>query len=714
MLLNAAQARTLLPGPVSKRRRLMQERDLTSRDLVGKTSAEFLMDSEWAPCRHNCPVHADVREYIEHAARGQWLEAIDVIRAKLPYASICGRICHHPCETNCRRKDVDSAVAIREVKRFVSELQGAGGATVTKAASQDKAKVAIVGAGPAGLSAALDLAKLGYRPTVFEKFPVAGGIPATAIPVYRLPRDVIQQDVDWILAHGVELVTGVEIGKDRTLADLQGEGFEAVVIATGLAKSRMLPLPGVDNPRVFPVLEFLTEFAFDRPVDVGSDVLVIGGGNVAMDAARSAIRLGAKRVRASCLENEEEMPAWSWEQEEALEEGVEFIHRRGPVEITVAGGAITGVKARKVLRVFDDEKRFSPTYDDSDVIDIECDTVILAIGQMPDYGFIEGSDLASDDRGRMVFNGATQQTSVPSVFACGEITSPPGSAVEACASGQRAAAAVDAFLSGREIAIDDSFPPAIDVIPAATGEKVVKVARNAIPVELPEARRTVLTEVDHNYDPETAQREARRCMSCGSGAEVLVDKCAACLTCLRVCPFDIPVVTDVARISSALCQACGMCIAECPANAIVARGWDAKGLAAETAQSIAAGGPKIVAYLSGQHAPAGAWDGSQDAVDGVRKVYLTSVSRLAAVDLLEAFTGGADGVIVAACHEGTDRYPTATLRARKRVAQARQMLAEVGVNADRLQLVEAADATADELRDALAGAAKTISESLTT
>lgn len=692
----------------------MQERDLTSRDLAGKTSADFLMDSEWAPCRYNCPVHADVREYIEHAARGQWQEAIDVIRANLPYASICGRICHHPCETNCRRKDVDAAVAIREVKRFVAELQGADGATVNKAASQDKARVAIVGAGPAGLSAALDLAKLGYRPTVFEKFPVAGGIPATAIPVYRLPRDVIQQDVDWICAHGVELITGVEIGKDKTIADLQAEGFKAVIIATGLAKSRMLPLPGVDHRRVYPVLEFLSEFAFDRPVDVGDDVLVIGGGNVAMDAARSAVRLGAKRVRAACLENEEEMPAWSWEQEEALEEGVEFIHRRGPVEIVVSDGAITGVKSRKVLSVFDDEERFNPTYDDSDVIDIECDTVILAIGQMPDYGFIEGSDLASDDRGRMIYNPATQQTSIPSIFACGEITTPPGSAVEACASGQRAAKAVDAFLSGREIAIDDSLPPAIGEIPPATGEKVIKVDRNAVVAEPPEARRTVLTEVDHSYDPETAQAEARRCMSCGSGAEVLVDKCAACLTCLRVCPFDIPEVTDVARISSALCQACGMCIAECPANAIVARGWDAKGLSAETARGIADGGAKIVAYLSGQHAPAGAWDGLQHPVEGVRKVYLTSVSRLSAVDLLGAFTGGADGVIVAACREGTDRYPTTALRARKRVAQARRLLAEVGMNAERLQLVEAAAAAPDQLRDALAWAAKTINESLTT
>lgn len=692
----------------------MQEHDLTSRDLSGRASADFLMETEWAPCRYNCPVHADVRLYIEFAARGQWKRAIDVIRERLPYASVCGRICHHPCEANCRRADVDSAVAIREIKRFVSELQGAEGATVHKAASQDKARVAVIGAGPAGLAAALDLAKGGYRPTVFEKFPVAGGIPATAIPVYRMPRDVLQQDVDWICAHGVELQTGVEIGKDKTLADLQAEGFEAVIIAAGLAKSRMLPLPGADNPRVHAVLEFLTEFAFDRKPDIGDDVLVIGGGNVAIDAARSAVRLGAKRVRAACLEDEEEMPAWSWEQEEALEEGVEFIHRRGPVEIIVSDGAITGVKARKVLSVFDDEERFNPTYDDGDVIDIECDTVIMAIGQAADYGFLEGSGLATDDRGRMVVDPATQQTSVESVFACGEIVTPPGSAVEACASGQRAAKAVDAFLSGRPIEIDDSLPASIDTIPAETAEKVIKVDRNPVPAEPPEARKRVLTEVDHNYEPAAALAEARRCMGCGSGAEVLVDKCAACLTCLRICPFDIPVVTDVARIDSALCQACGMCIADCPANAIIARGWDVKGLS-ECVAGAVQDGATIVAYVCGHHAEAGAWDSAPDAAaNGVRKVYLPSMSRLSAAELLEAFTTGAAGVIVAACTKGADRYPNATQRIRKRVEQVRELLAEVGIDAERLQLVEAADTGPDALADALAGAARTINETLTT
>ncbi|MCY2925407.1 MAG: FAD-dependent oxidoreductase [Planctomycetota bacterium] len=366
----------------------MRGADLTSEEAAKLPSPQDLMEREWAPCRHNCPVHADVRAYIELAARGQWQAAIDVIRERLPFASVCGRICHHPCEANCRRKGVDEAVAIREVKRFVTETQGAAGATVRKAA-QTKAKVAIVGAGPAGLAAALELAKMGYRPTVLEKSPVAGGIPATAIPTYRLPRKVLQQDIDWICAHGVTVQTGVEVGKDKTIDALLKEGFAAVLVATGLARSRMLPMPGADHKMVYPVLDFLQKAAFAQPVTVGKDVLVIGGGNVAMDAARTAARMGAARVRAVCLENEQEMPAWSWEQEEAREEGVSFIHRRGPVEVVVKDGQIAGLKTRKVTRVFDEGRRFSPQYDDADVNVIQCATIIVALGQMADMGFTQ-------------------------------------------------------------------------------------------------------------------------------------------------------------------------------------------------------------------------------------------------------------------------------------------------------------------------------------
>jgi NADPH-dependent glutamate synthase beta subunit-like oxidoreductase/coenzyme F420-reducing hydrogenase delta subunit len=689
----------------------MRGYDLTSRDVTNSSSAAELMEREWAPCRYNCPVHADVRTYIELVGQGRWHESIDVIRRTLPFAAVCGRICHHPCEANCRRNDVDDPVAIREVKRFVAEYCGSKGATVNKAAVQNKAGVAVIGAGPAGMSAALELAKLGYRPKVFEKFPVAGGISATAIPKYRLPRHVVQIDIDWILAHGVELQTNVEIGKDKTVDDLLDADFEAVLIATGLAKSRMLPIPGSDHKHVLGVMEFLTNLAFGKKVSVGNDVLVIGGGNVACDAARVALRLGAERVRMMCLENDEEMPAWEWESSEAKEEGIAVIHRRGPVEIAIDDGRIRQVKARKVTRVFDEDKRFNPQYDDSDIINIDCDTVIFAIGQMADYGFVNNSAVKLHNNSRLEFNSITHQTNVPNVFACGEIVTLPGSVVEACANGQRAAKAIDMYLSGRKVDIDDSLPPAIDKISEVTAEKVIKTQRVSIPTEVPEKRKKNFDEFEHTLDAETAACEARRCMNCGAGAEVLVDKCAACLTCLRVCPFDIPKVTDVARIDSILCQACGMCIAECPAKAIIPRGWDKDLLKHNTVKALESmdNDVKIVAYICGHRAPASAWRGENGAVAGVKEFYLPSMARLSTAELLNAFESGADAVIVAVCAEDFERYPQAAMRIRKRINQAREMLSEVGIDNQRLKIFEGGG-DAESIRKILGQAAREVRE----
>ena len=666
----------------------MQDVDLTSKDLAVLKSPMELMERQWAPCRYNCPVHADVQRYVDLAAQGKFKESVDAVRENLPFSVVCGRICHHPCENNCRRNDVDKPVAIREIKRFVAEYIGLG-ATVHKAMVQDKAKIAVIGAGPAGLSAALDLAKLGYRPTVFEKFGVGGGIAATAVPKYRLPKDKVQIDVDWILAHGIELKTNMEVGKDKTIADLRREGFEAVLIAVGLAKGRILPLPGVEHRRVYDVMRFLTNLVFGEKVDIGSDVLVIGGGNVACDAARSAVRLGAKRVRMVCLENEQEIPAWSWEVREAREEGIETIHRRGPVEIVIKDGAITALRTRKVTSVFDQQKRFNPQYDDRDMNEIACDTVIFAIGQAADTGFTRGSDLKLDERGRLVFDARTHQTSLGYVFACGEIVTAPGSVVEACANGQRAAKAIDMYLSGRSIEINDALPPYIEKIAAKTAEKVIHVERVLVPTDGPAKRIKSFDEFEHTYDPESSACEGRRCMNCGTGAQVLIDKCVACLTCLRVCPFDIPRVTDAARIESSLCQACGICIAECPANAIIARGRDLDQLIHETAGALEkARQRRIAAYICGHRASAKAWQESNGSVKGISQFYLPSMARLRVLDLLSAFEHGADLVVVVACEDEAERYPDATERIRRRVEQTRRMLAEAGMNPAALKMFE--------------------------
>ena len=690
----------------------MRNFDITSKDVASFSNTTELMEREWAPCRHNCPVHADVRTYIELSAQGRWKESIDVIRRHLPFAAVCGRICHHPCEDNCRRNDVDEPIAIREVKRFVAEHVGKN-ATVDRPEVQDKAKVAIIGAGPAGMSAALELAKLGYRPRIFEKFPTAGGIPATTIPKYRLPRDVVQIDVDWILAHGVELQTNIEVGKDKTIDDLLTEGFKAVLIATGLTKSRVLPVPGSGHKQVLAVMEFLTKVALNKKVQIGNDVLVIGGGNVACDAARVSVRLGAERVRMMCLENKEELPAWEWEIREAKEEGINVIYRRGPVEIVVENEQIKKIIARKVTSVFDENERFNPQYDDKNIISVDCDTVIFAIGQMADYGFVANSNVKIIDQGRLEFNHATHQTNVPNVFACGEIVTPPGSVVEACASGQRGAKAVDMYLSGKEIEIDDSLPPAIDKISADTAEKVIKTERVHIPTEKPDIRIKSFDEFEHTLGSEPAACEARRCMNCGAGAEVLLDKCAACLTCLRVCPFDIPKVTDVARIDSTLCQSCGICIAECPANAIIARGWDKDELKNRTAESLKGLGSdqKIAAFICGHRASTATWRGEEIDVPSVAQIYLPSLARLSIADMLKAFENGADVVVVVTVGENNERYPQATKRIDRRVQEARRMLVEIGMEGHCLRTTEVTGDT-DSIRTALVQVAQELEKTV--
>jgi thioredoxin reductase/ferredoxin/coenzyme F420-reducing hydrogenase delta subunit len=503
---------------------------------------------------------------------------------------------------------------------------------------------------------------------------------------------VLQIDIDWICAHGVELETGVDIGRDKTIEDLLAEGFEAVLIATGLPGSRMLPMPGADHPRVLGAMDFLYRLAFDGAVDVGGDVLTIGGGNVACDAARSAVRLGAERVRMMCLENAEEMPAWDWEVREAEEEGVTIVHRRGPVEVVTEGGAIRGLKTRGVTRVFDDEGRFHPQYDESDIETLACDTVIVAIGQQADYGFVEGTALERSERGRLVFNPATHQTSRENVFACGEIVTPPGSAVEACASGQRAAEAIDQYLSGETIDVEEEIPPAIEEIATPTKEKVIRVDRADVPTEPADKRRASFGPVDRNFDIETALREARRCMSCGSGAEVLADKCAACLTCLRVCPFDVPVVTDVARMRSTLCQACGICAAACPAGAIVNKGrglHDIESLIAERMKRVEPGEEKTVAFVSGHRAGVDVWRGETVAgVPGLVRVVLPSIARLSEQDVLRAFELGAERVIVVAAAPEAERYPEATRRAKLRVDRARELTSEAGYPPESVHWIE--------------------------
>jgi NADPH-dependent glutamate synthase beta subunit-like oxidoreductase/coenzyme F420-reducing hydrogenase delta subunit/Pyruvate/2-oxoacid:ferredoxin oxidoreductase delta subunit len=690
----------------------MEGRRLTSEEYA-RLGRRALLELEWPPCRAACPVHADVRGYIELIARGRYGDALELIRERLPFPSVCGRICHHPCEEECRRKELDEPAAIRDLKRFVAEYDYPE-PLKPKPPKQTREKVAVVGAGPAGLTAALDLAKAGYRPTVFEKHELAGGILATAVPTYRLPRSVLEKDIDAILAQGVELKTGVEVGKDVTLDDLRAQGFAAIVIAVGLARSRGLPIPGADAAGVHLALPFLEGFIFDRKPDMGEDAIVIGGGNVAIDCARSAVRGGAERVRMVCLENEEEQPAWDWESREAAEEEIETVYRLGPKRILLQDGRVAGVEFKRVTSVFDADGRFDPKYDETELTSMECDTVVFAIGQAADLSLVEGTDVGLDERGRLVYDRDRARTSAQDVFACGEVVTGPGAAVEAAASGHRAARAVEQFLRGEEIDLAETLPPEIERLPESAFDRVPRVARPEMPTVPPEERKRSFEEFELGLSEQAVLAAARSCMSCGAGAVVISDKCSACLTCLRVCPFDVPVVTEVAEMKSCLCQGCGICAAECPANAIVMAGYGLKDLAEETDRalaSLAGDGARLVVYACGHHAPASLWGGgAPDRPAGAKEVYLPSMSRLNVADIAHAFESGADGVLVLACESGTCRYPQVDMRLRRRVAQARALLGEVGIQAERLDLREGVAGDAEATSVAIAEMAERLAE----
>ncbi|MCK4375293.1 MAG: FAD-dependent oxidoreductase, partial [Candidatus Brocadiae bacterium] len=310
--------------------------------------------------------------------------------------------------------------------------------------------IGVVGSGPAGLTVAHDCIKQGYAVTVYEALPKPGGLLSCGIPKYRLPDDILQQDLDDIVALGVDVRAGVAVGKDIGLQDLR-QKHGAVVLAVGLSEGRDLPLEGRDHPDVLVGTPFLRDVALGRPVEVREHVVVIGGGNVAVDVARTAMRLGARTVKMVCLENEEEIPAWDWECREALEEGIEFVYRRGPTKVVVEDGRITGIVVREVERVFDEEGNFAPTYFDERLSTVPGRMVIITIGQASNLDLVQGSGVELTQRGLLVFDPATMATSQKGVYSCGEVVTGPGSAIEAVASGHRAAQAVLGYLETGQV-----------------------------------------------------------------------------------------------------------------------------------------------------------------------------------------------------------------------------------------------------------------------
>jgi len=646
----------------------------------------------YSPCRAACPAHTDVQAYVGLIAQGRYTEAFEVITAPNPIASVCSMICHHPCEQACRRCIIDEPLAIRHLKRFAIEQAAEYRKRRRKAVEKTRGKsVAIIGSGPSGLTAANDLAGSGYSVTIYERHPVLGGMLAAAIPPYRLPREVLQEDIDDVIAKGVEVRTNTEVGRDVTLGELK-DRHDAVLIAVGLRRSRPLNIPGADSPGVLLAIPFLEDIAFGRKPPVGNRVLVIGGGNVAMDVARSARRLGVKEVSMVCLESAEEMPAWKWEIDEAIEEGIKINNRWGPRAVRREGNRVLGLDVVRVTSVFDMDGRFNPSFDENETAFIEADTIIVTIGQMTDLSLIEGSGVKVDERGRIEWNPDTQMSSVEGIFLSGEVVTGPGSAIAAVANGHRAALAIHLYLEGEEIAgkLPAQEREKIDRMPPEVVERIERQPRIPIRHLAPEVRCGTFEHFEMGYDEEEALKEAGRCRGCGGGAVVDQRKCMACLTCQRICPYGAPVVQAYSTIRPEYCQACGLCAPECPAQAISMASYDVEEIRRSMCETVGekpreGTQPVIVAFLCTHHVGVHGFR----VPEGVRAVPVHCTSRVDVLDILKAFECGADGVAVVRCGVGKCKYRGTGNRVRSRIERAGELLASAGVDRQRTALLVA-------------------------
>jgi NADH-quinone oxidoreductase subunit F len=472
-------------------------------------------------CQHACPAGIDVPNYVAAVAVGHYDRAVEIIRERNPFPAVCGRICIHPCEAKCRRGELDDPVAIRSLKRFASDWLLTHPRTPVKPFPvRREERVAVVGAGPAGLTCAYFLAELGYRVTVFEAQPVAGGMLAIAVPEFRLPREVIQAEVDHIVQRGVEIRYGSPIDANHTVNDLMEEGFGAVFIAAGAQASKRIGIPGEeeDLEGLHYGLQFLTDVRLDRGPRLSGRVVVVGGGNVALDVARTALRTGASEVQLFCLEAREEMPAWEKEIEEALEEGVAIHPSWGPQRVLRENGRVGGVEFVRCTSVFDEEGRFAPRFDEDNARSVRGDHVIIAVGQAPDVSFLDrDSRLERALWGALEVDENSLRTNVPGIFAGGDFTTGPTYVIRAIASGRRAALAIHRFLRGEEgrVRIVDE-KTALEQESALALEEETVEGQPRIPVRTvrPEERVVDFREVEQGFSEEQAQREAARCLRC--------------------------------------------------------------------------------------------------------------------------------------------------------------------------------------------------------
>ncbi|MFH1087117.1 MAG: NADH-quinone oxidoreductase subunit NuoF [Chloroflexota bacterium] len=476
-----------------------------------------------SPCQHTCPVGINIPKYVASIAGGEYLQAIQTIRERNPFAAVCGRICHHPCEGRCRRGELDASVAIRSLKRFAADWYTEHASELPPPKPFPKVhqkKVAVIGAGPCGLSCAYFLAQLGYPVTVFEALPVAGGMLSVALPEFRLPRKVIQQDVDFIVGSGVEVKYNTPINANFNLDHLKRNGFEAIFIAAGAQRSQRIGIPGEleDVVNLHYGLRFLRDVRIGRQVDVGPHVAVIGGGNVALDSARTALRLGAETVDIYYRRSREEMPISEVEYDQAFAEGVGMNFLVNPTRIVTDGWKVAGLECvRMKLGEPDAGGRRRPIPLRDSEFTVTADTVIAAVGQAADLSFLPPESALERTRWeRLAIDPNKLATNVPGVFAGGDFVSGPGMVIEAVAAGRRGAAAIDKYLRGDTSRVElYDLKPAVIEKPQREEEETWEMRpRQETPQLSAEARKRTFQEVEMTFSDEQARQEGKRCLRC--------------------------------------------------------------------------------------------------------------------------------------------------------------------------------------------------------
>lgn len=502
-------------------------------------------DTGTAPCKTACPAHLPVQGYIKMASQGRYMDALKLIKNENPFPAVCGAICNRRCEDACTRGTIDEPIAIDEIKKFIAakeinEKDRYIPKTVNHEGKQFEEKIAIVGAGPAGMSAAYYLRCKGYPVTVFEREDKAGGMLLNGIPSFRLEKDVIAAEIEVLKTMGVEFRFGIDVGSDVTIQQLRDEGYEAFYIAIGARGGRMAGVPGEDAKGVMSGIEFLNKVNKDEEhMKLSGKTVVIGGGNVAMDVARTALRAGSNDVSMYCLESRDEMPAAKDEIEEALEENISINNGWGPKEIITENGRVKAVVLKKCTSVFNAEKRFAPVYDENDTITIECDNVLLSIGQQIIWGnLLAGTKVELNKNGTAKADPVTYQTAEPDIFVGGDVYTGPRFAIDAIAAGKEGCVSIHRFVhKGHSLTLARDLRHFIELDKNNLDIEEYDNAKRQRPGRKSGDAASTYRDLREIFTEEQLKTEASRCLGCGATV-VDPNKCIGCGLCTTKCEFD--------------------------------------------------------------------------------------------------------------------------------------------------------------------------------